>query len=56
MLEIRELGHSISIDEFRHAGRAAKAVGLSQPVLTKSLQRTERALGEKNLLNVRVPE
>lgn len=47
MFEIRELRHLISIDELRHFGRAAKAVGLSQPALTKSLQRIERALGAK---------
>ena len=47
MFEIRELRHLLSIDEFRHFGRAAKAVGLSQPALTKSLQRIEVALGAK---------
>jgi DNA-binding transcriptional LysR family regulator len=45
MFEIRELRHLISIDEFRHFGRAAKAVDLSQPALTKSLQRMEQVLG-----------
>jgi len=47
MFEICELRQLISIDEFRHFGRASKAVGLSQPALTKSLQRIERALGAK---------
>jgi len=47
MFEIRDLHHLTSIDEFRHFGRAAKAVGLSQPALSKSLQRIERALGAK---------
>ena len=47
MFEIRELRHLLSIDEFRHFGRAARAVGLSQPALTKSLQRMEQALGAK---------
>jgi DNA-binding transcriptional LysR family regulator len=47
MFEIRELRHLLSIDEFRHFGRAAKAVDLSQPALTKSLQRMERAIGAK---------
>jgi DNA-binding transcriptional LysR family regulator len=45
MFEIRELRHLLSIDEFRHFGRAADAVSLSQPALTKSLQRIEIALG-----------
>ncbi len=47
MFEIRELRHLVNIDELRHFGRAANAVGLSQPALTKSLQRMERALGAK---------
>ena len=47
MFEIRELRHLLSIDEFRHFGRAAQAVGLSQPALTKSLQRMEQTLGAK---------
>lgn len=47
MFEIRQLRHLLSIDEFRHFGRAAQAVGLSQPALTKSLQRMEQALGAK---------
>ncbi len=47
MFEIRELRHLLSLDEFRHFGRAAEAVGLSQPSLTKSLQRIEFALGAK---------
>lgn len=45
MFEIRELRHLLSIDEFRHFGRAANAVGLSQPALTKSLQRIETDFG-----------
>lgn len=47
MFEIRELRHLLSIDEFRNFRRAAKAVGLSQPALTKSLQRMERAFGAR---------
>lgn len=47
MFEIRELHHLLSIDEFRHFGRAAEAVGLSQPAMTKSLQRIEASLGAK---------
>lgn len=47
MLEIRDLKHLLSIDEFRHFGRAASSVGLSQSALTKSLQRIEKALSAK---------
>jgi DNA-binding transcriptional LysR family regulator len=45
MLEIRELFHLICIDDQRHFGRAAKAAGISQSAITKSLQRAERSLG-----------
>lgn len=47
MFEIRELQNLLSLDEFRHFRRAAKAVGLSQPALTKSLQRIEHVMGAK---------
>lgn len=45
MLELRDLQNLLSLEEHRHFGRAAEAVGLSQPALTKSLQRLERQLG-----------
>jgi len=47
MFEIRDLRQLLSIDEFRHFGRAANAVGISQPALSKALQRMERELGAK---------
>lgn len=47
MVELRDLRYLISLDEYRHFGRAANAVGLSQSALTKSLQRIESALGAK---------
>lgn len=47
MFEIREFRQLISLDEFRHFGRAARAVGLSQPALTKSLQRIEHKVGTR---------
>ena len=45
MFELRDLRHLLSLDEHRHFGRAADAVGISQPALTKSLQRLEQELG-----------
>lgn len=45
MIELRELQNLLSLDEHRHFGRAAEAVGLSQPSLTKSIQRLEKQLG-----------
>ena len=36
-----------SLAKHRHFGRAAKALGISQPSLTRSLKRLEEALGER---------
>ena len=47
MIEVRDLEHLLSLDEHRHFGRAAAAVGLTQPALTKSLKRLEAELGTK---------
>ena len=47
MFDIQELRYLLSLDEFRHFKRAASAVGISQPALTKTLQRIERQLGAK---------
>jgi len=45
MLDLRDLRNLLSLNENRHFGRAAAAVGLSQPALTKSIQRLEDQLG-----------
>lgn len=45
MIDLRELSHLVVLCEHQHFGRAAAALGLSQPALTKSIQRLERALG-----------
>ena len=45
MIDLRDLQNLISLDEHRHFSRAAVAVGLSQPALTKSIQRLEKQLG-----------
>jgi DNA-binding transcriptional LysR family regulator len=49
MIELRELRHLLAVVDRRHFGRAARAVGLSQPALTKSIQRLEKQLGAKLL-------
>jgi DNA-binding transcriptional LysR family regulator len=41
----RDLRNLVAVYENRHFGRAAKEVGLSQPAITKSIQRLERELG-----------
>ena len=46
-MEIRDLMHLLSLDQHRHFGRAAEAVGLSQPALSKSLRRLEQDFGAK---------
>jgi DNA-binding transcriptional LysR family regulator len=46
-MELRDLEYFAVAAEHRHLGRAAVALGLSQPALSKSLQRLERALHVK---------
>lgn len=48
-MELRSLEHLISLGEHRHFGRAAAALGLSQPALSKSIQRLEKSLGAQLL-------
>lgn len=45
MIEVRQLKHLLAISEHGSFRRAAKAVHLSQPALTKSVQQLERQLG-----------
>ncbi len=45
MIELRELRNLIILCQHRHFGRAAAALGISQPALTKSIQRFEQSLG-----------
>jgi len=44
-MELRSLEHLIVLSDHRHFGRAAAALGLSQPALSKSIQRLEKSLG-----------
>jgi DNA-binding transcriptional LysR family regulator len=46
-MELRDIEYFAVAAEHRHLGRAAAALGLSQPALSKSLQRLERALQAK---------
>jgi DNA-binding transcriptional LysR family regulator len=45
MFDLQDLQNLLSLEEHRHFGRAAAAVGLSQPALTKSIQRLENQIG-----------
>jgi DNA-binding transcriptional LysR family regulator len=46
-IEPRDIEYFAVVAERGHVGRAAEEVGLSQPALSKSLRRLERALGAK---------
>ena len=41
MIEMRHLRHLAALDEHRHFGRAAEALGITQPALTRSIQSLE---------------
>jgi DNA-binding transcriptional LysR family regulator len=45
MYDLRDFHNLLSLEAHRHFGRAAAAVGLSQPALTKSIQRLEKQVG-----------
>src|SRR5262249_49090340 len=47
VMELRDIEYFAVIAEHGHLGRAAGALGLSQPALSKSLRRLERALQGK---------
>jgi len=45
MLDIRQLKHIVELDRYKHYRRAADALCISQPALTKSIQQLEELLG-----------
>lgn len=45
MHSIRQIRVVKALAQYRHFGRAARALGVSQPNLTRSLKRIEDALG-----------
>jgi DNA-binding transcriptional LysR family regulator len=44
-METRDMTYVLAVDEHRGIGRAAEALGLTQPALSKAIQRVENALG-----------
>jgi DNA-binding transcriptional LysR family regulator len=48
-MELRDLDYFLRIAAYGHIGRAADALGLTQPALTKSIARLERELGTRVL-------
>src|SRR5262249_62021556 len=46
-MELRDIEYFAVVAEHAHLGRAAEALGLSQPALSKSLRRLEQALQAK---------
>src|SRR5262245_25112415 len=46
-MELRDLEYFAAIAEHRHLGRAAEALNLSTPALSKSLRRLERSMQAK---------
>ena len=53
-MELRDLEYFAAIAEYGHLGRAAEALGLSQPALSKCLRRLEKAVDAK--LVMRTPK
>lgn len=46
-IELRQLRHLLALDRFRSFARAAEAIGLTQPALTRSIQTLEDGIGTR---------
>lgn len=46
-LDLRQLRHVLAVDRYRNFARAADAVGITQPALSRSLQALEETLGAR---------
>ena len=46
-IDLRQLRHVLALDQYRNFARAAEAIGLTQPALSRSIQVLEKSLGAK---------
>ena len=49
MAEMKQLAHLVAVARHRHFGRAAEAMNISQPALSRSIQALETAVGQQLL-------
>jgi DNA-binding transcriptional LysR family regulator len=47
MFDLRQLRHVLALDHYRSFARAAEAIGLTQPALSRSLQALEKDIGAR---------
>ena len=46
-IDLRQLRHVLALDRFRNFARAAEAIGLTQPALSRSIQVLEKSIGAR---------
>ena len=46
-IDLRQLRHVLALDQFRNFARAAEAIGLTQPALSRSIQVLEKSIGAR---------
>lgn len=46
-IDLRQLRHVLALDQYRNFARAAEAIGLTQPALSRSIQVLEKSIGAK---------
>ncbi|WP_252515516.1 LysR family transcriptional regulator [Candidatus Pantoea bituminis] len=51
-MELKDLTYLLAIRETAHLGKAAQSLGITQPALTKCIQRLEKSSSTKLILKV----